>query len=130
MCGQSDACLKGVFDYSIVFEHAPIGMCISMDGVISACNTEAGRILGCTSDELYNKPMALICRDLRKLVLLDDECNDIKQFVQSTSWQRTLRKKNGKTFLCQVTSTIFDNGTPHIRIWTFMELHQVKLSGE
>lgn len=127
-CRGGDPRHMMAFDYALVFEQAPIGLCVSTENTILVCNAKACHLFGYTPEELWSQPISILYGNGSSDIGAEksDLARQPDDLAPPISQQRILRNKHGTTFWCDVTSMIGSNLAANTRIWTFREILQAK----
>lgn len=111
-------------DYSLVFQHAPVGMCTSERGAITSCNETAASLFGYEKDELLHQPVSwIVPLAINELdIKIGNEPSQIASHFERG--ERVLRRKNKTLFSCVVHSIPYPAAPLDVRIWTFREVQR------
>ena len=112
-------------DYETIFQHAPVGMCISHNRVIQACNAALGRMFG-------YPPAALVGQSFLILYPTPDEFErtgarivPIMNARGSYSDERIMRRQNKELFWCHVSGrALVATDALGAGVWTFEDLSE------
>lgn len=110
-------------DYQTLFQHAPVGMCVSQQRVIHACNEALANMFG-------YPPNALVGQSFRILYPTRDEFERTGARIVPImcaqgrySDERIMKRANQELFWCHVAGRALIHDEPHaIGIWTFEDL--------
>ncbi len=114
-----------VIDYESIFQHAPVGMCISQYRIIHACNDTLARMFG------YERE-ALVGQSFLVLYPSPDEFERtgarIVPIMNAKGWysdERIMRRADKELFWCHVSGRTLVHSDPHAAgIWTFEDLSE------
>ncbi|HEY8023834.1 MAG TPA: PAS and helix-turn-helix domain-containing protein [Burkholderiaceae bacterium] len=110
-------------DYEFIFQHAPIGMCISRHRVIQACNEALAKMFGYQREALIGKSFCVLYPTV-------DEFNRIGHNMLPTmsangcyADERIMKRASDELFWCHVCGNTLQREDPHASaIWSFEDL--------
>lgn len=110
-------------DCLIAFELLPVGLCLTRERVIQACNPAFAAMFGW-------QPAELAGTSLRQLYASEQEFEDIAQRAMSLlttvgiySDERIMSRRDGKLFWCHVSGRVQDTTNPFsCAVWMFEDL--------
>jgi len=110
-------------DYEFIFQHAPIGMCISRNRVIQACNDALARMFGYPRETLVGKSFCVLYPTV-------DDFNRIGHNMLPTMTangcyadERIMKRASDELFWCHVCGNTLQREDPHASaIWSFEDL--------
>lgn len=130
--GASGTAVEGPspVDHTIMFQHAPVGMILSRNRVIHACNDAAARIFGYEPDALLEKTFCLLYPSTEEFDRFGAAIGTILQTDGRYVDERIMRRAGGELFWCRVTGGALQRGEPHAEaIWVFEDLSNKRLVG-
>jgi len=112
-----------LIDYEFIFQRAPVGMCISHNRNVQACNEKLVEMFGYTREELVGESFC-------KLYPTVDEFNRFGANIASVlsangfySDERIMKRSNGELFWAHVCGNAVQRDDPHaVAIWAFEDL--------
>jgi PAS domain S-box-containing protein len=112
-------------DYEMIFQHAPVGMCISVDRVMQSCNGALAEMFGYHGGELDGQSFAVLYPTMDEFLRTGDRIIPIMNARGRYSDERIMRRNNGELFWCHVTGRALD---PHAAlgpgVWTFEDVSE------
>jgi PAS domain S-box-containing protein len=112
-------------DYEMIFQHAPVGMCISVDRVIQSCNDALTEMFGYGHGELDGKSFLMLYPTLTEFLRTGDRIIPIMNARGRYSDERIMRRSDGELFWCHVSGRALDSTVPlGPGIWTFEDVSE------
>lgn len=112
-------------DYELIFQHAPVGMCISVDRVIQSCNGALTEMFGYGQGELDGKSFLLLYPTLTEFLRTGDRIIPIMNTRGRYSDERIMRRGDGELFWCHVSGRALDSTAPlGPGVWTFEDVSE------
>lgn len=112
-----------VIDYQAVFQHAPIGMCLSQNRVIHACNDALASIFGYSANELVGSSFQILYPTLAEYERTGVRIISSINVNGYYSDERIMKRASQELFWCHVSGRGLIQDDPHaIGIWTFEDL--------
>jgi PAS domain S-box-containing protein len=112
-------------DYEMIFQHAPVGMCISVDRVIQSCNGALTDMFGYGNGELDGKSFLVLYPTLTEFLRTGDRIIPIMNARGRYSDERIMRREDGELFWCHVSGRALDASRPlGPGIWTFEDVSE------
>jgi PAS domain S-box-containing protein len=112
-------------DYETIFQYAPVGMCISVDRVIQACNHALASMFGYDCADLSGKSFAVLYPTQDEFVRTGDRIIPIMNAKGRYSDERIMRRFNGELFWCHVSGRALDPREPlGAGVWTFEDVSE------
>ena len=112
-------------DYEMIFQHAPVGMCISLDRIIQSCNHALGAMFGYDCAQLNGESFAVLYPTMDEFLRTGDRIIPIMNARGRYSDERIMRRANGELFWCHVNGRALDAGKPlGAGVWTFEDLSE------
>lgn len=110
-------------DYQTVFQHAPIGMCVSRHRVIQACNDALATMFLYRTEELIGQSFKILYPSLDEYERTGARIAPIISANGRYSDERIMKRSNQELFWCHVSGSGLIHDDPHaIGIWTFEDL--------
>ena len=104
---QLEASWESDSDLGLVFDLAPVGLCISRDRVIQRCNAAFGAMFGYEAHELKGRSMEV----MKKTGVYSDE--------------RIMRHRNGQLFWCHAAGKSLARENPFAcAVWMFEDISE------
>lgn len=112
-------------DYEMIFQHAPVGMCISVDRVIQSSNSALTDMFGYAHGDLDGKSFLVLYPTLTEFLRTGDRIIPIMNARGRYSDERIMRRENGELFWCHVSGRALDSTVPlGPGIWTFEDVSE------
>lgn len=112
-------------DYETIFQHAPVGMCISVDRVIQSANEALGSMFGYPSDALRGQSFLVLYPTLDEFLRTGDRIVPIMNAKGRYSDERIMRRASGELFWCHVSGRALDpQQALGAGVWTFEDLSE------
>jgi PAS domain S-box-containing protein len=112
-------------DYKMIFQHAPVGMCISLDRVIQACNEAVASMFGYDCARLAGQSFAVLYPTQDEFLRTGDRIVPIMNAKGRYSDERIMRRADGELFWCHVTGRALDPSVPlGAGVWTFEDVSE------
>jgi PAS domain S-box-containing protein len=112
-------------DYELIFQHAPVGMCISVDRVIQSCNGALTEMFGYGQGELDGKSFLQLYPTLTEFLRTGDRIIPIMNARGRYSDERIMRRANSELFWCHVSGRALDSTVPlGPGVWTFEDVSE------
>ena len=110
-------------NYETIFRNAPIGMCVSEQRVIIACNDTLATMFGYRPEELIGQSFRMLYPTFDEFERTGARIVPIMSASGSYSDERIMRRANQELFWCHVNGSALVHDDPHaIGIWTFEDL--------
>jgi PAS domain S-box-containing protein len=110
-------------DFAMIFERAPVGLCVSHQRVISACNEALASIFGYTAGQLKGQSFSVLYPTLDEFERTGARIAPILNRQGFYSDERIMKRAGGELFWCHVTGRSLSRDDPHAAgIWTFEDL--------
>jgi PAS domain S-box-containing protein len=121
----TDMTASYAIDYEMIFQHAPVGMCISTDRVIQSCNQALGAMFGYDSTQLNGASFAVLYPTMDEFLRTGDRIIPIMNAKGRYSDERIMRRADGELFWCHVTGRALDAARPlGAGVWTFEDVSE------
>jgi len=112
-------------DYEMIFQHAPVGMCISRDRVIEACNDALASMFGYPAVHLHGRSFSVLYPTMDEFLRTGDRIIPIMNAKGRYSDERIMRRANGELFWCHVTGRALSPSAPlGAGVWTFEDVSE------
>lgn len=110
-------------DYESIFHHAPVGMCVSQNRVIHACNDALASMFGYRAEELIGQSFRVLYPTIDEFERTGARIVPIMNTLGRYSDERIMKRANQELFWCHVTGRALIHNDPHAAgIWTFEDL--------
>jgi PAS domain S-box-containing protein len=110
-------------DFAMIFERAPVGLCVSHQRVISACNDALAAIFGYSAEQLRGQSFSVLYPTLDEFERTGARIAPILNRQGYYSDERIMKRAGGELFWCHVTGRALTRDDPHAAgIWTFEDL--------
>jgi PAS domain S-box-containing protein len=112
-------------DYELIFQHAPVGMCISVNRVIKACNAALASMFGYDRAQLDGQSFSVLYPTQDEFLRTGDRIIPIMNARGRYSDERIMRRADGELFWCHVTGRALDPKEPlGAGVWTFEDVSE------
>lgn len=112
---------------ALAFEHAPVGLVVTENRVIRACNIAFAKMFGYRAEELKDQLFSILYPTTEEFVNIRDR--GIEQLRQTNQYwdERIMARKSGEMFWCRVRGHSFTPETPLERaVWSFADLSELR----
>ena len=117
-------------DYRLAFEHAPVGMVVSSNRTIVACNERVCEIFGATPSALVGHSFSILYPSVAEFERIGKRMEPFLNASGRYADNRMMKRLGGlhgaiagETFWCHVTGHAMNRAAPHeAGIWTFEDL--------
>jgi PAS domain S-box-containing protein len=110
-------------DFESIFMQAPIGMCVSRNRVIQACNLALADMFGYSCDALIGQSFSVLYPTPAEFERTGARIVPIMNAKGHYSDERIMKRANQELFWCHVTGGALVQNDPHAAgIWTFEDL--------
>lgn len=117
--------ISATIDYESIFQHAPVGMCVSQHRVIHACNDALATMFGYPKDALSGQSFAILYPSYAEFERTGARIVPIMNAKGYYSDERIMKRANGQLFWCHVSGRALRTDDPHAAgIWTFEDLSE------
>jgi PAS domain S-box-containing protein len=117
--------LPHTIDYEMIFQHAPVGMCISRDRVIQACNGALAAMFGHPAGRLTGSSFSVLYPTMDEFLRTGDRIIPIMNAKGRYSDERIMRRANGELFWCHVTGRALSPLEPlGAGVWIFEDVSE------
>jgi PAS domain S-box-containing protein len=112
-------------DYETIFQHAPVGMCISVDRVIQSANEALASMFGYPLASLAGQSFLVLYPTMDEFIRTGDRIIPIMNAKGRYSDERIMRRADGELFWCHVSGRALDSRHPlGAGVWTFEDLSE------
>ena len=110
-------------DYQLIFQHAPVGMCISERRIIRTANRSLATMFGTTIEQLAGQSFLMLYPTPDEFERTGARIVPIMSARGCYSDERIMKRANGELFWCHVSGRGLVEDDPHAAgIWTFDDL--------
>ena len=108
----------------IAFEFAPVGLVLTEDRVIRACNPAFAAIFGYAREELIDQSFAILYATVEEFVSIRDVGVEPLRRTNRYSDERIMARKDGSLFWCRVRGHSLTREDDPLRraVWSFADL--------
>lgn len=107
----------------MIFERAPVGLCVSEQRIIRTCNLELAAMFGHAADALNGQSLSILYPSADEFERTGARIAPILNRQGFYSDERIMKRANGELFWCHVTGRALSRDDPHASgIWTFEDL--------
>jgi len=112
-------------DYETIFRHAPVGMCISVNRIVQACNHALTAMFGYADGELDGQSFQLLYPTLDEFLRTGERIVPVMNARGVYSDERIMRRQGGELFWCHVSGRALDPAQPlGAGVWTFEDVSE------
>ena len=112
-------------DYEMIFQYAPVGMCISVNRVIKSCNDAVSSMFGYGHGELDGQSFQVLYPTMDEFLRTGDRIIPVMNARGVYSDERIMRRANGELFWCHVSGRAIDAREPlGAGVWTFEDVSE------
>ncbi len=110
-------------NFESIFQHAPVGMCVSQNRIIQACNDDLAQMFGYLKEELLGQSFSVLYPTLDEFERTGARISPIMNAKAYYSDERIMKRANHELFWCHVSGRALQKDNPHAAgIWTFEDL--------
>ncbi|GGC71945.1 LuxR C-terminal-related transcriptional regulator [Undibacterium terreum] len=110
-------------DFESIFQFAPVGMCVSQNRIIRACNDDLARMFGYQKEELLGQSFLVLYPTLDEFERTGARITPIMNAKGYYSDERIMKRANQELFWCHVSGRGLHKEDAHAEgIWTFEDL--------
>ncbi len=118
-----DSALHADDDLGLVFDLAPVGLCISRDRIIQRCNTAFGAMFGYETDELKGRSMEVLYPSPTEFESIGAQGLAVMKQTGVYSDERIMRHRNGQLFWCHAAGRSLERDQPFAcAVWMFEDI--------
>lgn len=112
-------------DYETIFQHAPVGMCVSNDRVIQRCNEALASMFGYPNARLHGQSFSMLYPTMDEFLRTGARIIPVMNAKGRYSDERIMRRATGELFWCHVTGRALDALDPlGAGVWTFEDVSE------
>ena len=112
-------------DYEMIFQHAPVGMCVSVNRVIQSGTVALASMFGYARGQLDGQSFAVLYPTMDEFLRTGDRIVPIMNARGRYSDERIMRRGDGELFWCHVTGRSLDPAEPlGAGVWTFEDVSE------
>jgi PAS domain S-box-containing protein len=116
---------KHSIDYEMIFKHAPVGMCISIDRVIQSCNDAVSSMFGYGRGQLDGQSFQVLYPTMDEFLRTGHRIIPVMNAKGVYSDERIMRRASGELFWCHVSGRALDARQPlGAGVWTFEDVSE------
>ncbi|MFZ6648259.1 LuxR C-terminal-related transcriptional regulator [Undibacterium sp.] len=110
-------------DFESIFQFAPVGMCVSQNRIIRACNEDLARMFGYRKEELLGQSFLVLYPTPDEFERTGARITPIMNAKGYYSDERIMKRANQELFWCHVSGRGLHKEDAHAEgIWTFEDL--------
>ena len=110
-------------DFAMIFQRAPVGLCVSHQRVITACNEVLAGIFGTSTAALAGLSFSVLYPTMDEFERTGERIAPILNQHGHYSDERIMKRASGELFWCHVTGRALQRDDPHAAgIWSFEDL--------
>jgi len=110
-------------DFAVIFQHAPVGLCVSHQRVISTCNDALAAMFGYQVEILRGQSFSVLYPSPDEFERTGARIAPILNQKGHYSDERIMKRADGELFWCHVTGRALMRDDPHaMAIWSFDDL--------
>ena len=107
----------------MIFERAPVGLCVSRQRVITACNEALASMFGTSTAFLTGQSLSVLYPTMDEFERTGERIAPILNQHGHYSDERIMKRASGELFWCHVTGRALQRDDPHAAgIWSFEDL--------
>lgn len=112
-------------DFEMIFQYAPVGMCISVNRVIQSCNDAVSTMFGYARGELDGQSFQVLYPTMDEFLRTGGRIIPVMNAKGVYSDERIMRRANGELFWCHVSGRAIDPREPlGAGVWTFEDVSE------
>jgi PAS domain S-box-containing protein len=112
-----------LIDYEAIFQYAPVGMCVSQNRIIHACNEALANMFEYQPSDLVGQSFRVLYPSLDEFERTGARIVPIMSANGHYSDERIMKRADQELFWCHVSGRSLTHGDPHgAGIWTFEDL--------
>jgi PAS domain S-box-containing protein len=122
---QLEASWESDSDLGLVFDLAPVGLCISRDRVIQRCNAAFGAMFGYEAHELKGRSMEVLYPSSNEFENIGAHGISVMKKTGVYSDERIMRHRNGQLFWCHAAGKSLARENPFAcAVWMFEDISE------
>ncbi|MDM4766615.1 LuxR C-terminal-related transcriptional regulator [Pelomonas sp. SE-A7] len=108
---------------ALAFDHAPVGLCVSLDRRIRRCNRAFGDMFGYTSEALAGQSLALLYPSPDEFEQIGAQGLAVMQQTGRYSDERIMKHRSGRLFWVHASGQSLQRDTPFAcAVWMFEDI--------
>ncbi len=112
-------------DYALIFQHAPVGLCVSKRRVIHTANPSLAAMFGYRPEQLAEQSFQILYPSIEEFERTGLRIVPIMSERGSYTDERIMKRANDELFWCRVSGRGLVEDDPHAAgIWTFEDLSE------
>jgi PAS domain S-box-containing protein len=112
-----------IIDYEFIFQHAPVGMCISSHRVIQACNDALLNMFGYAREAMVGQSFCMLYPSVVEFERTGGQMAPLLSSNGRFTNERIMKRASEELFWCHVSGTTLRRDDPHsAAIWIFEDL--------
>ncbi|HEY4541608.1 MAG TPA: PAS and helix-turn-helix domain-containing protein [Noviherbaspirillum sp.] len=112
-----------LIDFEVIFRQAPVGMCVSQNRVIRACNDSLAAIFGYRAQDLVGQSFRVLYPTIDEFERTGARIVPAMNATGHYSDERIMKRANEELFWCHVSGRGLIPDDPHAAgIWAFEDL--------
>jgi PAS domain S-box-containing protein len=112
-------------DYEMIFQQAPVGMCVSVNRIMQSCNGALAAMFGYQRGQLDGQSFCVLYPTMDEFLRTGHRIAPIMNAKGRYSDERIMRRVNGELFWCHVTGRALDLSQPlGAGVWTFEDVSE------
>jgi len=117
-------------ELGLVFDLAPVGLCISRERLIERCNTAFAEMFGYDPAELQNQSFACLYPSRSEFESIGAQGLAVMQKTGIYSDERIMRHRSGRLFWCHAAGRSLRRDQPFARaVWMFEDISSRRVAG-
>lgn len=122
---QTESSWESDSDLGLVFDLAPVGLCISRDRVIQRCNAAFGAMFGYEPAALKGRSMELLYPSPNEFENIGAQGLSVMKKTGVYSDERIMRHRNGQLFWCHAAGRSLARDNPFAcAVWMFEDISE------
>ncbi|QTN29928.1 PAS and helix-turn-helix domain-containing protein [Rhodoferax sp. AJA081-3] len=110
-------------DLGLVFDLAPVGLCISRDRILQRCNAAFGAMFGYAPGELHGLSLEMLYPSPHEFENIGAQGFSVMKKDGVYSDERIMRHRNGQLFWCHVAGRSLQRDQPFAcAVWMFEDI--------
>lgn len=112
-------------DLDLVFDLAPVGLCISRDRILARCNSAFASMFGYTPAELQGQSLACLYPSVEEFENIGEQGQILMRPTGTYSDERIMRHRSGRLFWCHAAGRALRRDTPFAcAVWMFEDISE------
>ncbi|MDR3480855.1 MAG: LuxR C-terminal-related transcriptional regulator [Burkholderiaceae bacterium] len=115
-------------DYETIFQHAPVGMCVSRHRVIQQCNDALIEMFGYRREALVGQSFCLLYPTIDEFNRVGGQIAPVLSEGGRYADERIMKRASDELFWCHVCGSSLQPGDPHAAaIWSFEDISDKRM---